>query len=227
MWKSTGAVIGNSDRLFFGKNKYDEKMILEIPVFTAEQTKEIREKLLAAEWIDGKETAGRIAAKVKNNQQLSLENPLRIELAKLVIERLAATPLFMRASLPNSFSQINFNRYENGSEYGWHTDSAFQGNVRTDLSATLFLSDDYEGGELCFENQKIKLKAGNLILYTSTQVHCVSPVTKGTRLAAFFWIESLIKEHWQRELLFDVNEESQNGSVKLRSVYQRLMRAWR
>jgi len=131
-------------------------MILQIPVFTADEAKEISEKLLAAEWINGKETAGLMGVKAKNNQQLSAENPVRIELAKIVLERLVATPLFMHAALPLSLSGINFNRYENGEQYGWHADNSFQGDVRADLSATLFLSDDYEGGELCFEDQKIK-----------------------------------------------------------------------
>lgn len=202
-------------------------MILEIPIFSTEEAKEFSKKLLETYWIDGKETAGRIAAQVKTNQQLRVDNPLRIELAQRVLERLSQTPLFMRAALPKSISSINFNRYENGGEYGWHADSAFQGDIRTDLSATLFLTDDYEGGELCFGYQKIKSKAGSLILYTSTQVHCVNPVTKGIRLAAFFWIESLIKDHEQRKILFDINQESQSGSVILRSVYQRLMRMWR
>jgi PKHD-type hydroxylase len=203
-------------------------MILKIPVFTAEEAKEISEKLLAAEWINGKETAGLMGVKAKNNQQLSAENPVRIELGKIVLERLVATPLFMHAALPLSLSGINFNRYENGEQYGWHADNSFQGDVRADLSATLFLSDDYEGGELCFEDQKIKFKAGELVLYTSGQVHCVNPVNKGVRLAAFFWIQSLIKDHEQRKILFDINQESlKNESVPLRSVYQKLMRMWR
>lgn len=200
-------------------------------IFTSDEINQIQEKLLTATWVDGKKTADGVAKEVKNNRQLERNDPIGIELGNLIQAKLSQIPAFLSYTLPNAYSVIGFNRYEQGENYGAHIDNVFSvarnGRIRSDLSATLFLSDDYEGGELVFEDKAVKLKAGEVAVYSSGKLHAVQPVTKGIRLAAFFWIQSAIKDEGQRELLFQLDKYIQgNQSSELVGIYHNLVRMW-
>lgn len=222
-------------------------MMLQIPnVLTPEQVQQCRQALDQADWTDGRATAGHLAQKAKNNQQLPA-GELAGKLADFILDRLAATPLFISAALPLKVFPPRFNRYEGGGNYGNHVDNAIltisgtPHRVRTDVSATLFLSnpDEYEGGELLVEDtygsHSVKLPAGHMVLYPGTSLHRVTPVTRGVRVASFFWIQSLVRDDSQRSLLLELDTAIQRLTqslpdspelVRLTGVYHNLLRQW-
>jgi PKHD-type hydroxylase len=220
-------------------------MLLELPdVISAEELATLRQGLAAATWSDGRATAGPQAAQVKNNQQAS--GPELRALQALVLSALERHALLLSAALPKCVLPPMFNRYGGSSNhYGNHIDQAIRQHgehrVRTDLSCTLFLSDpaDYDGGELVLDEgsheSRVKLPAGHMVLYTSNKVHRVEPVTRGERLAAFFWIESLVRSAEQRRLLFDMDmallrlrerDGDSAETVVLVGTYHNLLRLW-
>lgn len=224
------------------------KMILNIPdVFSAEQVKEARRILDAAEWIDGKVTAGYQSARAKDNMQVPENHPAARQVGDMILAALGKSPLFLSAALPLRVFPPLFNRYEGGQAFGTHVDNAIRQitgtphRVRTDLSATLFLSnpEDYDGGELSVEDtygvHHVKLKAGSLVLYPATSLHFVRPVTRGARVASFFWIQSMVRQDSRRTLLFDLDTGIQRISrdhpdhpsgIQLTGVYHNLLRQW-
>ena len=223
-------------------------MLLQIPdVLTQEQALECRQKIEKAEWIDGKVTAGHQSARAKNNLQLPERHPLTQKLGEIILNSLEKSPLFMSAALPLRVFPPLFNRYEGGHSFGNHIDNAIRQiagtahRIRTDLSATLFLTnpEDYEGGELVIEDtygvHKIKLPAGHLILYPATSLHNVRPVTMGARISSFFWIQSMVRDDGKRSILFDMdlaiqglNESAPEhpSVIQLTGVYHNLLRRW-
>lgn len=193
-------------------------MLLHIPkVFSAEQVTDIRHTLLKSSWIDGRNTSGPQAAAQKQNRQMDTACAEFACLSQLVADALNRHPLFMAAVLPRHVLPPMFNCYEGGENYGNHIDNTVQTNrfngakIRTDVSTTLFLSnpDEYDGGELVIEDsygtQEIKLDAGDAIVYPSTSLHRVEPVTRGTRFASFLWSQSLVRNATQRAMLFDLD----------------------
>lgn len=223
-------------------------MLVEIPeLLSRKEVADARTALAAAEWEDGRATAGHRAAEVKRNRQLPLDHPVARQLGEVILDRLARTPLFVAATLPLKVLPPRFNRYEGGGTYGNHVDSAIfpipgtQVHVRSDVSATLFLSepDDYDGGELVIEDsfgrQRVKLAAGHLITYPGSSLHRVEPVTRGTRFAAFFWTQSLVAEAERRRTLFELDsaiqaltgDHPEHPSIdRLTGVYHNLLRQW-
>ncbi len=223
-------------------------MLLQIPnVLTAEQVAYCQQKLDAADWMDGRITAGHQSARVKNNQQLPEEHPVARELGEMIVQALEAHPLFMAAALPAKVFPPLFNCYRNGQSFGNHVDNAIRQvtgtphRVRTDLSATLFLAapEEYDGGELCVEDlygvHSVRLPAGHLVLYPASSLHHVRPVTRGARIASFFWIQSMVRDNGERTLLFDLDMAIQRiGSetpdhpsvLELTGVYHNLLRRW-
>jgi PKHD-type hydroxylase len=223
-------------------------MLLHIPdILTADQVRHARGVLDEAAWTDGRVTAGHQSARVKNNHQLADSHPAARELGDLVLAALQRSPLFIAAALPLRVFPPLFNRYEGGEAFGNHIDNAVRQvtgtplRIRTDLSATLFLSepDDYEGGELVVEDtygvHSIKLPAGHLVLYPASSLHHVRPVTRGARVASFFWIQSMVRDDGERTLLFDLDAAIQRVSsdvpdhpaaVQLTGVYHNLLRRW-
>jgi PKHD-type hydroxylase len=206
----------------------------------------VRGSLDQASWIDGRATAGYQSARVKRNLQLSESDPVADEIGDLILTALQKNALFMSAALPLRVFPPLFNRYEGGQSFGNHIDNAIRQTstghrIRTDLSATLFLSgpDEYEGGELLVEDtygvHSVKLPRGHLIVYPATSLHNVRPVTNGARIAAFFWIQSMIRQDADRTLLFDLDSAIQRLShdapdhpcaVQLTAVYHNLLRRW-
>ncbi|HVJ52766.1 MAG TPA: Fe2+-dependent dioxygenase [Aliidongia sp.] len=223
-------------------------MLLQIPdVLGPVQLSECRRILAEAEWVDGRVTAGYQATRVKNNSQLPEDHPAARQAGAIVLAALERQPLFMSAALPLKVFPPMFNRYEGGQTFGVHVDTAIRQvagtphRVRTDLSATLFLSEpgDYEGGELVvadtFGTHSVKLPAGHMILYPGSSLHEVRPVTRGARLASFFWVQSLIRTDEQRSILFELDSSIQqlartvpdHGAViQLTNVYHNLLRHW-
>ncbi|PKU25627.1 Fe2+-dependent dioxygenase [Telmatospirillum siberiense] len=223
-------------------------MLTHIPgVLGADQLTAFRNALDQADWIDGRVTAGYQSSRVKNNHQLAPGDPTAERLGALILAELARTPLFIAAALPLKVVPPLFNRYAVGQTYGNHVDGAVRPvegsseRVRTDLSATLFLSppDDYDGGELVIEDSfgahRVKLAAGDMVLYPGSSLHRVEPVTRGVRLASFFWIQSMIREDGQRRMLFDLDSAIQQLAQVLpehqavplvTSVYHNLLRRW-
>ncbi|QIO04978.1 Fe2+-dependent dioxygenase [Acinetobacter shaoyimingii] len=224
-------------------------MIHHIPqVLTQEQIQYFHSEMDKVEWVDGKNTTGSLSAHVKNNQQLPEDHPLTQHLGEIILKALNQHPLFISAALPYKFLPPYFNRYENGETFGFHVDNSIrwlQGTserIRTDLSCTLFLSepDEYEGGDLVVEDtygyHEVKLPAGDLILYPSSSVHEVTPVTSGCRVASFFWLQSMIRDDANRHMLFNLDQSIQNlrielgdqhsEVIKLTSMYHNLMRKW-
>lgn len=223
-------------------------MIIQIEsVFTPQEAALICQQLRQSAWVDGKATAGVQSAQVKENLQLDETHPLALQYGQEILTRISQHPVFMSFALPKRIYPPLFNAYRDGGSFGFHIDNAIRGikgvkeRVRTDLSATLFLEDPdaYEGGELVIRDtygeQQIKLPAGHMIVYPGTSVHKVNPVTRGERLASFFWIESLIRDNTQRGLLFDMDvaiqtlthEQANSDSLlKLTGNYHNLLRMW-
>ena len=222
-----------------------------IPVaklLSPEEIGEFRSQLDMADWQDGAKTAGTLARAVKRNLQLADGSEPAATLGNRILRKLANNPLFVSAALPRRIHPPKFNRYADGGSYGAHVDGALMQvpgtgiPLRTDLSATLFLSEpgDYEGGELQIEGpfgvQSVKLPAGDMVLYPSSSLHRVTPVTRGARVASFFWIESLVPDESERTLLFDLDQSIQAlGAtlpaddpklLKLTGVYHNLIRRW-
>ena len=222
-------------------------MLLEIPaVLSTEQAAQMKATLLAEAWVDGRVTAGHQSAQVKRNRQLPDTSAVAVDSGKQILRALQKNGLFMSAALPQRVFPPLFNRYEGGEHFANHVDNAIRalpggGQIRTDLSATLFLSepDEYDGGELLVDDtygaHKVKLAAGSLILYPSTSLHRVTAVTRGARIAAFFWIQSLVRDDGQRTLLFDldmaINRLRQSlgeheALVAQTGIYHNLLRRW-
>jgi PKHD-type hydroxylase len=217
-------------------------------VLTKAEVRQFRQLLDAAEWQDGLKTAGTLARSVKRNLQLEDGSALAVELGNRILRKLGNNPLFISAALPSRIYPPKFNRYADGGTYGPHVDSAVMQvpgtsvSVRSDLSATLFLAepDEYDGGELQIEGpfgiQAVKLEAGDMVLYPSSSLHQVTPVTAGARVASFFWIQSMVHDDSARTLLFDLDQAIQGmtGAVapddprllKLTGVYHNLLRLW-
>ena len=223
-------------------------MILQIPdVLTEQELVSARSLLEQAEWVDGRATAGYQSSRVKNNLQIPEDHPAARQLGTTILNALDRNPLFMAAALPATVFPPLFNCYREGQAFGTHVDNAIRFHrgsgqrIRTDLSATLFFSspDEYDGGELIVEDtygtHNVKLPAGHMILYPSTSLHHVTPVTRGARVCSFFWIQSMIRSDEERSLLFDLdmavqrlNEEAPNhpAGVQLTGVYHNLLRRW-
>lgn len=204
--------------------------------------------MAAAEWEDGRSTAGSQSALVKRNEQLPVDGALARELGRRIISALMVNPLFISASVPLHIFPPLFNRYGPGQYFGEHVDNAIRGDqltglrIRTDLSATLFLSepDEYEGGELIIKGyhgeQQIKLSAGHLVLYPSTTLHLVNPVTRGERISSFFWLQSMVKDTHARGMIFDLDNTIQDlidrlgrdtmEVRRLTNIYHNLIRYW-
>jgi PKHD-type hydroxylase len=223
-------------------------MMLHIPnVLTAEQVARCRDVMVKADWVDGNVTAGHQSRKVKHNLQLPEESQTARDLGDMVLKALYRSPLFMSAVLPKQVFPPLFNRYDAGMTFGSHVDNAIRSHstmpvrIRTDVSATLFISapDDYDGGELTVEDtygeHSVKLPAGDMVIYPGTSLHNVTPITRGSRIASFFWIQSLIRDVSQRALLFDLDmaiirltqdHPDHPSIVNLTSVYHNLLRQW-
>lgn len=222
-------------------------MLLHIPnVLTREELAEIRRALEQAHWADGRETVGVQGAQVKRNQQLADASPLKAELGRLVLAALERHPLFFAAALPKKILPPRFNRYADGGTYGFHVDGAVMrlgdgDQLRSDVSCTLFLNDpeDYDGGELIvsdtYGEHAVKLPAGDAIVYPSSSLHQVTPVTRGARLASFFWIQSLVRDDARRRMLLEMDtaltalraSAADSAAVlQLTGVYHNLLRQW-
>ena len=225
-------------------------MMLHIPgVLTREQVAAMREAIDAAEWIDGRTTGGNQGALVKRNRQLPENSPVALEQGRVILEALQANATFFRAALPAHYMPPLFNRYagENAETYGLHVDGSLRGVpgspswLRTDVSTTLFLSDpeDYDGGELVvadtYGEHRVRLPAGDIIVYPATSLHRVEPVTRGERVCSFFWTQSLIRDDAKRTLLFEMDQAIDGlrqrlgdsaETVALASQYHNLLRMW-
>ncbi|WP_213305504.1 Fe2+-dependent dioxygenase [Paraburkholderia sacchari] len=224
-------------------------MLIHVPnVLTPEQVRALRERLDHAgdAWVDGRATAGWSGAPVKHNRQIAEHTPLARDLGDVVLAAIERNPLFISAALPNQVYPPLFNRYEGGMTFGSHVDGAVRVlpngmKLRTDVSVTLFLSspDEYEGGELVVEDtygvQEVKLPAGDMIVYPATSLHQVRPVTRGARVASFFWVQSLVRDDTKRALLFDMdtaiqrlnaNDADAGARRSLVGCYHNLLRLW-
>jgi PKHD-type hydroxylase len=223
-------------------------MLLHVPkVLSDAELAECRRRLAEADWVDGRVTVGYQGARVKDNRQVPEGHPVARRLGDLILGALERNPLFLSAALPLKVLPPLFNRYEGGQNYGSHIDGAIRQvpgtphRVRTDLSATLFLSapEAYDGGELTVEDtygsRQVKLPAGDLVLYPGTSVHHVRPVTRGARIASFFWVQSMVREDSQRTMLFELDTAIQQVAgatpdspavVRLTNVYHNLLRRW-
>jgi PKHD-type hydroxylase len=227
-------------------------MLLRIPgVLDADQVRSMVERLAAAgdAWVDGRVTAGHQGARAKHNLQVAEDTPIHRELGAIVLAALERNPLFISAALPKQVYPPMFNRYDGaeGMRFGSHVDGAVRlipgtgAKIRTDVSATLFLSDpaSYEGGELTVEDtygvQRVKLPAGDMVLYPATSLHRVEPVTRGSRLASFFWVQSMVRDDARRALLFDLDMSivrltreiaGHEALVSLTGCYHNLLRMW-
>lgn len=216
-------------------------------VLTPDELKRFRELLAQAQWQDGRATAGHVAVRAKANEQLSQDDPLGQQLSEFLLERLGKISHFIAAALPLKVLPPRFNRYTGGGSYGDHIDNAIFSvpgagvRIRGDLSSTLFLSEpgDYDGGELIiqgeFSRHQFKLPAGQMILYPASTFHQVTPVTRGARLAAFFWTQSLVREHSRRALLLELDNtiqalardsSEQPAVARLTGLYHNLLREW-
>ena len=224
-------------------------MMLQIPqVLTKDQVAECRAILDAGPWVDGNLTSGFQAARAKTNEQLPQESEAARTVGETILRALEANPLFVSAALPHFILPPMFNRYGEGMGFKDHVDNAIRRDpvsgrtLRTDLSATLFLAEpeDYDGGELVvndlYGDHVVKLEAGDMILYPSSSLHHVTPVTRGVRTASFFWIQSLIRDDAKRTLLLEMDvaiqrlarqvEADDEGILSLTGVYHNLLRQW-
>lgn len=223
-------------------------MMLHIPgVLTPEQVRDMRRRLDEVDWVDGRQTVGQQGAQVKRNRQLSELSPLGRELGDIILAALARHPLFVSAALPLRTCPPLFNCYEGGEHYGMHVDGAVRGvpgaphRLRTDVSSTLFLCDpeEYDGGELIvsdtYGEHEVKLPAGDLILYPSSSLHRVEPVTRGARVCSFFWTQSMVRDDARRGMLFELDttiqslRQSHGDTPQVLSLtchYHNLLRMW-
>ncbi len=224
-------------------------MIVTIPdLITPEELAYMRQVLEGTEWVDGRVTAGSQAVKVKNNLQLPIESQPAQELGQIVLRALARSPVFTSAALPLRILPPMFNRYDVGMTFGAHVDGSIRAlpgtgqRLRTDVSSTLFLTppEDYDGGELIIHDtygaHSVKLPAGHLVVYPATSMHSVTPVTRGSRWGSFFWTQSMVKDDWQRTMLYDLDrsiirvreemEDDDEAVVGLTAHYHNLLRHW-
>ncbi|HEX7769420.1 MAG TPA: Fe2+-dependent dioxygenase [Dokdonella sp.] len=222
-------------------------MLVHVPgVLDAGQVAAFRRALDGAQWTDGRETVGAQGARVKRNLQLPEASPLREQLGRQLLAALAAQPVFHAATLPMRILPPRFNRYEGGGEYGFHVDGAVMAiaggeQLRSDVSCTLFLAgpEEYDGGELVISDtygeHEVKLPAGDLVVYPSSSLHKVQPVTRGARIASFFWVQSLVRDDGERRLLFELDASIQaltargadaGAVLQLSGVYHNLLRRW-
>lgn len=217
-------------------------------LLNAEEIAAFRDKLAAANWVDGVQSAGSRSVAVKQNVQVDRKCPVGLELGNTILRKLGNNALFVSASLAEKIWPPVFNCYQNGGHYGTHVDSALMRDsereltLRSDLSATVFLSDpeDYEGGELVIEEQYgaqgVKLAAGDMVLYPSSSLHQVTPVTSGQRVCAILWLQSAVADAAERAMLFDLDQSIQALSAqraiddpdidRLVHVYHNLVRRW-
>ena len=224
-------------------------MLIEIPeVLSKAEVAQFRQVMAEAEWVDGNVTSGAQSAMAKVNLQLPDDGAAARDLSQRVLAALGRAPLFIAAALPDRVFPPLFNRYRVGETFGTHVDNAIRARpgtdfrIRTDLSATLFLSEpeEYDGGELTIEGQfgeqKVKLPAGHMILYPSTSLHRVTPVTRGERIASFFWMQSMVRDEAARRCLFELDMAIQKLAarlglgdsevVALTGIYHNLVRRW-
>src|SRR5690606_22270305 len=222
-------------------------MLLHVPeILGKHEVADFRNRLDAASWVDGRETVGAQGARVKRNRQLPDASPEREQLGQRVLAALAASPLYFAAVLPLRTLPPRFNRYQGGGTYGFHVDGAVMadgahGQLRSDVSCTLFLSapEDYDGGELVvsdtYGEHEVKLPAGDLIVYPSSSLHQVNPVTRGARVASFFWVQSMIRDDARRRLLWEMDtaieqlrrsQADGQAVLQLTGVYHNLLRQW-
>lgn len=224
-------------------------MMLRIPeVLTKQQVAQCRQIMDAAEWVDGNITAGHQSALAKKNMQLPEGSVAARQVGEFILDALERSPLFISAALPLKVFPPLFNRYAGGQYFDIHVDNAIRSavggdfRIRTDLSCTLFLTepDEYDGGELVIEDtygeHRAKLPAGDLVLYPSTSLHKVTPVTRGARVASFFWLQSMVRDDGQRTLLFQLDTTIQQlaaekthkdpAVVQLTGIYHNLLRRW-
>lgn len=217
-------------------------------ILSADQARDCLRQLQQAGWEDGAKSAGAVARLAKHNRQLDESSALAIQLGNEILRRLGHHPQFLSAALPSKIYPPRFNRYDVGDTYGTHVDGALMRmpgtntTLRTDLSATLFLSDpaEYDGGELQIEGptgaQAVKLEPGDLVLYPSSSLHRVTPVTRGSRIASFLWIESFVRDEAARASLYDMDQSIQSltaalgakddNVLRLTNVYNNLLRRW-
>jgi PKHD-type hydroxylase len=224
-------------------------MLICVPdVLSKAEVADFRAAMDAAEWEDGRSTAGAQSAMVKKNEQLPPNSAIARQLGEAVIKALVASPLFVAAAIPKQIFPPLFNRYGVGQHFGIHVDNAVRGDhftgtrIRTDLSVTLFLSDpeEYDGGELIVEDyygsHRVKLPSGHLVLYPASSLHTVTAVTRGVRVASFFWLQSMVRDGHARSLIFDLDTAIQGlvqrvgrddpELVKLTGIYHNLIRCW-
>ena len=223
-------------------------MLVTMPILTAAEVAACRADLDTAAWGDGRATAGLQSAPVKDNEQLAEDSPVARRWGDHILDALGRSDDFVAAALPHRTFPPLFNRYAGGQSFGTHIDNAIRPirgtpvKLRTDLSATLFLSDpdEYEGGELVVETayggQAVKLPAGHLVLYPASSLHHVVPVTRGCRVASFFWVQSMVRDDGARTLLYDLDRTirriaAERGighadTVELTGIYHNLVRRW-
>jgi PKHD-type hydroxylase len=224
-------------------------MLVTIPdVLTAEELAYIRQVLEGTQWVDGRTTAGEQAALVKKNLQVPVDAPAAQELSQIVMRALGRNATFSSAALPLHVLPPMFNRYDEGMTFGAHVDGSIRVvpgtamRLRTDVSSTLFLTppEDYDGGELVvhdtYGSHSIKLPAGHMVVYPATSMHSVTPVTRGSRWASFFWTQSMVKDDWQRHMLYDLDmsiikvrqamADDDPAVVGLTAHYHNLIRHW-
>jgi len=217
-------------------------------VLSADEVARVRGVIDAAAWVDGNITSGAQSAMAKRNEQLPEGSPAHVEAGTIVLDALGRSSLFVAAALPLKVFPPLFNRYAGGQEFGTHVDNAVRiqrgsdFRIRSDLSATLFLEDPdaYEGGELLIEGafgaQSVKLPAGHMVVYPSSSLHRVAPVTRGTRVASFFWVQSMVRDDGARRILFEMDQAVQRiagdlgqddrSVIELTGVYHNLLRRW-
>lgn len=224
-------------------------MLVTIPdVLKPDELAHIRRVLESTEWVDGRVTAGDQAVKVKKNLQVPIDAPVAQELGQIILRALGANPTFMTATLPLRVLPPMFNRYDEGMTFGAHVDGAIRAipgtgqRMRTDVSSTLFLTppEDYDGGELVvhdtYGTHTVKLPAGHMVIYPATSMHSVTPVTRGSRWASFFWTQSMVKDDWKRHMLYDLDmsimsirsrlPDDDKAVVGLTAHYHNLLRSW-
>jgi PKHD-type hydroxylase len=223
-------------------------MLVTIPdVLTSQELAHVRGVLEGTQWVDGRVSAGDQAAKVKNNLQVPADAAAAVELQQIILRALARNPTFTTAALPLRVLPPMFNRYDVGMTFGAHVDGSMRGvpgggTMRTDVSSTLFLTptEDYDGGELVvhdtYGEHAVKLPPGHLVVYPATSMHSVTPVTRGSRWAAFFWTQSMVKDDWKRHMLYDLDmsirrvrtalPDDDPAVVRLAAHYHNLIRHW-